>query len=37
MLHILNYERPQTLEEAYQLRQKKGSAVLGGTGWLRLG
>ena len=37
MLHIQNYERPQTLEEAYQLRQKKGSAVLGGTGWLRLG
>ena len=37
MLHINHYYRPDTLEEAWQLRQKKGSAILGGTGWLRLG
>ncbi len=37
MLHINHYYRPDTLEEAWQLRQKRGSAVLGGTGWLRLG
>ena len=36
MLHINHYYRPDTLEEAWQLRQKKGSAILGGTGWLRL-
>ena len=37
MLHINHYYLPDSLEQAWQLRQKRGSAVLGGTGWLRLG
>ena len=30
MLRIQNYVRPQTLEDAYQLCQKKNAVVLGG-------
>ena len=30
MMTIHNYQRPATLEEAWQLRQKRGSRVLGG-------
>ena len=37
MLNIRNYRRPETLEEGYELLQKKGSAVLGGGCWLNQG
>lgn len=30
------YERPQTIEEAYTLAQKKQNVVLGGMGWLKM-
>lgn len=36
MLTIREYIRPQTLEEAYALCQKKSSVVLGGMLWLRM-
>ena len=36
MLRIKEYIRPQSLEEAYQLCQKKGSVVLGGMLWLKM-
>ena len=36
MLKIKSYVRPQTLEEAYQLCQKKGNVVLGGMLWLKM-
>lgn len=36
MLRIKTYARPQTLEEAWQLCQKKGSVVLGGMLWLKM-
>lgn len=36
MLRIQNYVRPQTLEEAYQLCQKKNHVVLGGMLWLKM-
>lgn len=36
MLKIKNYVRPQTLEEAYQLCQKKGNVILGGMLWLKM-
>ena len=36
MLTIREYVRPQTLEEAYTLCQKKSSVVLGGMLWLRM-
>lgn len=37
MYKVGRYVRARSLEEAYELRQKKGSAVLGGGMWLRLG
>lgn len=37
MLTIDTYVRPTTLEEAWELAQKKNSAILGGMLWLRLG
>ena len=36
MLKIKQYIRPQSLEEAYALCQKKGNIVLGGMLWLKL-
>lgn len=36
MLKIKSYVRPQTLEEAYQLCQKKGNVILGGMLWLKM-
>ncbi len=36
MLRIKNYARPQTVEEAWQLCQKKGNVVLGGMLWLKM-
>lgn len=36
MLTIKNYVRPQSLEEAYALCQKRGSVVLGGMLWLKM-
>ena len=36
MLSIKNYVRAQSLEEAYQLDQKKRNCVLGGMLWLRM-
>ena len=37
MLTIQNYVRPQTLEEAWELNQKKQNRIIGGMLWLRLG
>lgn len=37
MLTIRNYVRPETVEEAYQLCQKKSNVVLGGMLWLKMG
>lgn len=36
MLRIKNYVRPQTLEEAYELCQKRGNVILGGMLWLKM-
>lgn len=37
MMTIKNYVKPQTLEEAWQLNQKRGSRILGGMLWLKMG
>ena len=37
MYTIQGYEKVKSLEEAYELNQKKSSAVFGGGMWLRLG
>ncbi|WP_461811065.1 FAD binding domain-containing protein [Faecalimonas sp.] len=37
MLTINNYVRPETVEEAYELCQKKSNVVLGGMLWLKMG
>ena len=37
MLKIKNYIRPESLEEAYKLNQKKSSCILGGMLWLKMG
>ena len=36
MLKIRQYIRPESLEEAYALAQKRNNVVLGGMGWLSL-
>lgn len=36
MIEIAKYVRAETLEEAYDLNQKKGNVILGGMLWLRL-
>ncbi len=36
MLKIANYVRPQSLEEAYNLCQKKNNVILGGMLWLKM-
>lgn len=37
MFTIKNYVVAQSLEEAYELNQKKNNVVLGGTAWLKMG
>lgn len=37
MITIQNYVRPQTLEEAWQLNQKKRSQIIGGMLWIKMG
>lgn len=37
MLTIKNYVKAESLEEAYQLNQKRSAKVLGGTLWLKMG
>lgn len=37
MYTIRSYEKVKTLEEAYELNQKKTSTIIGGGLWLRLG
>ncbi len=35
-MHIANYTKARSLEEAWEINQKKGAVVLGGCCWLRL-
>lgn len=37
MITIRDYQRPATLEQAWQLNQKKANRVLGGMGWMKMG
>lgn len=37
MITIKEYVRPQSIREAYERNQKKGSCILGGMLWLKLG
>lgn len=37
MISIKHYVQPETIDEAYQLLQKKSAAVLGGSAYLRMG
>ena len=37
MFSVRNYVKAKSLEEAYELNQKKTSVVLGGTVWLKMG
>ena len=37
MISIKHYVKPETIDEAYQLLQKKSAAVLGGSAYLRMG
>lgn len=37
MYTIQNYRKVKTLEEAYELNQKKSSVIIGGGMWIRLG
>ncbi|MDD3794455.1 MAG: FAD binding domain-containing protein, partial [Lachnospiraceae bacterium] len=36
-MKIKQYVRPASLEEAYELNQKKSARILGGMLWMRLG
>ncbi len=36
MINIQNYVRPQSLEEAYQLNQKRQNRIIGGMLWLKM-
>lgn len=36
MITIKNYARPATLEEAYELNQKRSNRIIGGMMWLRM-
>ena len=36
MLTIKEYVRPETLEEAYTLYQKKSNLIIGGMLWLKM-
>mgnify|MGYP003486363071 CR=1 FL=1 len=37
MLTIKNYVKAESLEQAYELNQKRSAKVLGGTLWLKMG
>ena len=37
MITIQNYVRPKSLEEAWELNQKKRNRVIGGMLWLKMG
>ena len=37
MLKIKNYVKVESLEEAYELNQKRTACVLGGMVWLKMG
>lgn len=37
MLKIKNYVKAESLEEAYELNQKRTACVLGGMVWLKMG
>ena len=36
MMSIQNYVRPESLEEAYELNQKKSNRIIGGMLWLKM-
>ena len=36
MITIQNYVRPKSLEEAYELKQKKNSHIIGGMLWMKM-
>ena len=36
MVTIQNYVRAKSLEEAYELNQKKGNCILGGMLWTKM-
>ena len=37
MITINSYVKPESLEEAYELNQKRANRILGGMMWMRLG
>ena len=37
MLNIQNYKRVESIEEAYELNQKKANRIVGGMMWMRMG
>ena len=36
MVTIQNYVRAQSIDEAYELNQKKGSCIIGGMLWTKM-
>ena len=37
MLNIQNYIKVESLDEAYELNQKKNNKIIGGMMWMRMG
>ena len=37
MLNIQNYKKVESIEEAYELNQKKANRIIGGMMWMRMG
>ena len=37
MITVKNYVKPSTLEEAYELNQKRANRIIGGMMWMRMG
>ena len=37
MFHVKEYVRPQSLQEAYELNQKRSSVLVAGMMWLKMG
>lgn len=37
MITVKNYIKPDTLEAAYELNQKRANRIIGGMMWLRMG
>ena len=37
MFTIKNYVVAESLEQAFELNQKRNNVILGGTGWLKMG